>query len=88
MHIETKETLVADDGKRFNLFEDIAFNYKNRDHYDSVIGKITGWQASEFGENNGYLVLEDMFINKDVELHGSKKFYFDKITDVRYVYDD
>ena len=91
MRVETKTELVADNGKRFRLFSDIAFSQYNKktNHLDHVICRIIAFIAfkeSDYEKNNGYIIGDKIEIN-----HGHCdlcQFYFKDMKDIQYVYYD
>lgn len=85
LHIETKRELVTDDGKRFPLFSNIAFNVHNEEvgHSDRVICRIIGMSDSDYRKNNGYIVADEVEINRCES--NQCVFYFKDMQDVNYV---
>lgn len=56
--LEIKTTLIADNGKRFNIGSDISFTFFNKEtnHHDKYIGKIKN-------------ILDDRIIIENVEIN-------------------
>lgn len=88
LHIETKRSLVTDDGKRFSLFSDIAFKIWNKEtnHLDRVICKIIDMIDSDCGKDNGYIIAAEVEINRCKS--NQYVFHFKDMQDVNYVYVD
>lgn len=88
IHIETKRELVSKDGKRFSLFSDIAFRIHNKEtgNLDLVIGRIIGMTDSDYKKNNGYIIIDQVEINRCEA--NQCVFYFKDMLDINYVYCD
>lgn len=88
MRVETKTELVADNGKRFRLFNDIAFSQYNKEtnHLDHVICRIIAFKESDYGKNNGYIIGDKVEINRGY--CDLCQFYFKDMKDINYVYYD
>ena len=88
LHIETEKELVTDDDKRFSLFSDIAFTIRNKEtnHLDRVICRIIGMSDSDYKKNNGYIVADEVEINRCDS--NQCIFYFKDMQDISYVYYD
>lgn len=76
------------DGKRFPIFSYIAFTIRNKKtgFSDSVICRIIGMEDSECKRNNGYIIADNVEINKCES--NQYMFYFRDMTDVNYAYCD
>lgn len=87
LHIETKRELVAADGKRFHLFDDIAFSVFNEEtnHLDRIICRIIGMRDSDYKKDNGYIVVDKIERNRTED--NQCVFYFKEMQDINYVYD-
>ena len=88
MHVKVKRELVADNGKKFSLFDDIAFSIYNSEtnHIDRVIARIIGMSEAEYGKDNGYIVVDRVEINRCES--NQCVFHFKDMTDINYVYCD
>lgn len=88
IHVEVKRELIADNGKKFELFDDIAFSIHNSEtnHIDRVIARIIGMSEPEYNRDNGYIVVDKVEINRCNESNQCI-FHFKDMTDINYVFD-
>lgn len=88
LHIETKRELVTDDGKRFSFFSDIPFKIWNEEtqHLDRVICRIIGMNDSDYKKDNGYIVADNVEINRCES--NQCVFFFKEMQDINYVHVD
>lgn len=88
LHVEIKRELVTDDGKRFSLLSYIAFGIWNKEtnHLDRVICRIVGISEPNYKKNNGYIIVDDVEINRGRS--NQCVFYFNDMQDINYVYTD
>ena len=88
IHIVTKRELISAEGKRFSLLEDIAFKVWNEEtkHLDNIICRIIGMSDSDYGKENGYIVADNVEINRCES--NQCVFYFKNMLDINYVYVD
>lgn len=85
LHIETKRELVTADGKRFHLFQDIAFSIFNEEtnHLDRIICRIIGMSDSDYKKDNGYIIADKIERNRCED--NQCVFYFKDMQDINYV---
>ena len=85
IHIETKRELVTMDGKRFSIFSNIEFTIRNKKTglSDRVICRIIGMEESDCKKNNGYIIADNVEINRCES--NQYMFYFRDMMDVTYV---
>lgn len=88
LRVETKRELVTEDGKRFNVFDDIAFSIYNNmtNHKDHVICRIIGFSDSDYKKDNGFIIVDNVEINREKD--NQCMFAFKDMMDINYVYYD
>ena len=81
MEMIIEKTLVTPSGKKFNLFDDIAFTYTNKetDHLERVIGRIV--YIDDVCLDVDKVEINRFICNPEVEY----RFWYDDMDDVNYV---
>ena len=81
MKMRIEKTLVTQSGKKFNLFDDIAFTVLNKEtnHLDRVIGRIVGINDCGLAVDN--VEIDRLVCNPTT----TYEFYYEDMDDVNYV---